>query len=203
MGHIDKMTVGIVLYNPDYERLKASLDAIAQQFTSVILYNNGGCNVDLIYDNKPDNMELVLLGDGVNRGIAAGLNAILKEALAENNEWVITLDQDSVIPGNMREEYQKWTSNDRTAIICPQCIDKRRKYMHIKETPRMEKVQMCITSGSCMNIKIWKRLGGVDEWLFIDLVDNDYCKRVVLSGYEIIRLNNVILMETLCLAQKA
>ena len=65
--------------------------------------------------------------------------------------------------------------------------------MNVVNTPSVEKIQMCITSGSCTNVKIWKQLGGFDDWLFIDLVDNDYCKRVVLSGYEILKLNNVIL----------
>lgn len=51
----------------------------------------------------------------------------------------------------------------------------------------------CITSASCTNIEIWDKLGGFDEFLFIDFVDNEYCKRLVLNGYKILRCNNIII----------
>src|SRR5699024_6976157 len=51
----------------------------------------------------------------------------------------------------------------------------------------------CITSASCTSIKAWEKIGGFDDWLFIDLVDNEFCKRLVASGYKILRLNHLVL----------
>lgn len=187
------ITVGIVLYKPNYERLSESLNAIVKQFDTVILYNNGGCDLDRISNIKPNGLNIITLGNGINIGISAALNSIMGEAMNQKYSWVITLDQDSVIPNNMKNEYEKLTSKNNIGIICPQCIDLRRKYMKIVDNPVEEKISMCITSGSCTNCEIWQKIGKFDEWLFIDLVDNDYCKRIILGGYDIIKLNSVIL----------
>ena len=38
-------------------------------------------------------------------------------------------------------------------------------------------------------------MGGFDEFLFIDLVDNDFCKRLKLCHWTILKLHNVILNQ--------
>jgi GT2 family glycosyltransferase len=65
--------------------------------------------------------------------------------------------------------------------------------MEIKKEPAEEYVDFCITSASCTNLNAWKNVGGFDEWLFIDLVDNDFCKRIIVSGYKILRINSLVL----------
>jgi rhamnosyltransferase len=42
-----------------------------------------------------------------------------------------------------------------------------------------------ITSGSLFDLCIWRRLGGFDAGLFLDLVDTDYCLRARRAGHEI------------------
>lgn len=42
---------------------------------------------------------------------------------------------------------------------------------------------------------MWDKLGGFDEFFFIDFVDNEYCKRLVLNGYKILRCNNIIINQ--------
>lgn len=54
-------------------------------------------------------------------------------------------------------------------------------------------VDFCITSASCTLIEAWEECGKFDEWMFIDLVDNDFCKRIILSGYKILKLNRWVL----------
>lgn len=65
--------------------------------------------------------------------------------------------------------------------------------MEIKKEPVEEFIDFCITSASCTNLAVWKEVGGFDERLFIDLVDNEFCKRLIVSGYKILRLNNLVL----------
>ena len=43
-----------------------------------------------------------------------------------------------------------------------------------------------ITSGSLVNAIDYQALGGVDESLFIDYVDHDFCLRAVIAGFHII-----------------
>lgn len=187
-----KIIAGIVLYKPDFNRLNKNICMLLKQVKNIILFNNDAEISKLkIPSNKKDNV--IILGKGENLGIAYALNKIMQQAKKMNCNWVVTLDQDSVVPNNLIDEYSKYLNRSDIAIICPQAIDKRRKYEKIITNPTEEYVDMCITSGSCTNVKVWEQVGKFDTWLFIDLVDNDFCKRVRLSGYKILKLNNVIL----------
>lgn len=188
-----KVAVGIVLFHPDYERLKQCIFKIQSQIECLILFNNGTMDDELISLCNDCEGKIIVLGNGKNIGIAAALNAIMEFAYNNSYEWVLTLDQDSIIPDNLIKIFSQYMIEDDVAIICSQNIDFRRKYMKPIMEPKSENVTMCDTSGSCVRLSIWKELNGFDDWLFIDLVDNDYCKRVILSGYRIVRVNKVIL----------
>ena len=54
-----------------------------------------------------------------------------------------------------------------------------------------------ITSGSSLNLEIFKKIGVFDEQLFIDNVDHEYCFRAIVKGYEIAKLNNILLNHSL------
>ncbi len=187
------IAVGIVLYCPDYGRLKESLIRLSLQVETMILYNNWA-NIKAINEMVSEwKSTVIIVGDGENRGIATALNKIMEKANELNYKWVITLDQDSIVPDNMLPAFLSEIKRENVAIICSQNIDRRRKYMKPVMNPQYEYVKMCDTSGSCTNLQIWKELGGFDEWLFIDLVDNDYCKRVDIKGYKILRINTVVM----------
>lgn len=46
-------------------------------------------------------------------------------------------------------------------------------------------------SANIINLDVWKELGGFDESLFIDQVDNDFSIRLTTAGFKIIRFNNI------------
>ena len=119
----------------------------------------------------------------------------MDEAKKDGFNWVVTMDQDSVLPKGIYNAYKEHISDENVAIICPQVIDKRRIYMVPVKCPEKEYINFCITSGSCTSINVWNKVGRFDEWLFIDLVDNEFCKRVVFSGYKILRLNNYVMNQ--------
>ena len=191
--HKEIIAAGIVLFQPDLDRLKENIYNLSQQLSTVIFYNNGAENVDINAWAKNSDMSIVVIGDGINNGIAHALNGIMEKADELGFEWVLTLDQDSIVPSNMISTFEEITKQDDVAIICPQNIDSRRKYMKAVKEPKIESVKMCDTSGSCTRLSVWKEIGKFDDWLFIDLVDNDYCKRVDLKGYRIIRDNSVVM----------
>ena len=187
------VAAGIVLFKPNFDRLFISLKNISVQISTVILYNNGA-DIGKIEEFKENcSCNIIIVGDGKNNGIASALNGIMRTAEELGIEWVLTLDQDSIVPTNLYSVFFRLMKNKNVAIVCSQNIDSRRKYMKPVLEPKVEKVRMCDTSGSCTNVSIWRELGGFDDWLFIDLVDNDFCKRVVLKGYRILRANEVIM----------
>lgn len=186
-----KIAAGIVLFNPDKERFEQCLTIIQDQVDLVILYDNVG-NYE---QNLPkDNSRILYITDHCNKGLAYALNRIMNEAKQLGFEWIITMDQDTILPQNLVAEYQKYMSIPNVAILAPQVVDRRRKYLEIEHCDdEIRDIDFCITSASCTNLKIWENLGRFDEWLFIDFIDNDYCKRVKLNGFRILQLTNMVI----------
>lgn len=118
----------------------------------------------------------------------------MEQAKADGYKWLITMDQDSLIPDEMVHGFEESIrTHENIGIICPQVIDRRRTYLQAEDNEAEEYVNFCITSASCTSIEAWEKCGKFDEWMFIDLVDNDFCKRITLSGYKILKLNKWIL----------
>ncbi len=187
-----KTAAGIVTYNPDIQRLKANIDAITNQVYIVYCFDNGSDNINEIrrlldaYDN------VQLIGNEKNRGIAEGLNQILKVARTMHIEWLLTLDQDSVCPDGMISEMLSHSGGDNIIAICPLIVDRRRP---VKERPKEsnEYVDFCITSGCLVNMALSEKIGDFDAWLFIGQVDDEFCHRITLNGLRILRINKLVL----------
>lgn len=191
---MDKIVAGIVLFNPDENRFSKCLAALMKQIDEVIIFDNSNSLNDKTksiiqsYKNR-----IYYLTEGNNTGIAHALNRIMEYADSKGFDWVMTMDQDTIVPLNIIENYKKYMSyEDNIGIICPQIIDKRRPYLKVRYNPSLEHVDMAITSASCTNVNAWKRIGKFDEWLFIDMVDNDFSMRLVCSNFKILQINKVI-----------
>lgn len=184
---MDKIVAGVVLFNPG-ERTLNCLSSLHRQVERIYVFDN---SVDQIEIQLPDN--IVYLSEGKNKGIAYALNKIMERAKTDGYRWVLTMDQDSILPDGMVRDFSRYLSRPKIGIVCPQVIDKRRKYMETKHGDDEEYVKKCITSSSCTSIDIWEKIGKFDEWLFIDLVDDEFCKRMTVSGYKILKLNKWVL----------
>lgn len=187
-----QIAAGIVLFNPeDIYRTKEAIKSVLKQVNKIYIFDNS--TKGQIYQ-FPYNV--IYLTEKENKGIAYALNRIMEFAKKDGYEWVITMDQDSILPDNTVTLYEHYIElHKQIGIICPQVIDSRRAYMEVKKELNAEYVDFCITSASCTNIKIWEQIGKFDEWLFIDLIDNDFCKRLVVSGYKILKLNELVLNQ--------
>lgn len=185
-----KIAAGIVLFNPeDINRVLQCINSIKKQVKQIYIFDNSDINIDFSIPK-----DIIYMSEKLNKGIAYALNRIMERAKKDGYEWVITMDQDSIVPDNMIFDFQNYMFNDENiAIVCPQVIDKRRTYVDIKIEGSEEYINMCITSASFTSIRAWEKVGKFDEWLFIDLVDNEFCKRLIASGYKILRLNRWVL----------
>ncbi len=204
----------IITYNPDVERLTENLKAISCQTDKVVIVDNGSednsflerlsfvYNADVITNDK-------------NKGIAYALNQGMKYAYENGYEWAITLDEDSVCPDNIissarkliDEKLRKYNSLSVTCLPGCKLEDIAMIVPLIKETASGElcelgtavddeayqEVKKCITSAAITNVRIWKKLRGFDNKLFIDYVDYDYAVRCIINDYKIVRMNNVCL----------
>lgn len=192
------VSAGIVLFNPDIKRLKENIDAVIVQCTHLYLVDNGSGNVDEVKGllNQYNQSKISILWNRENQGIAKALNQLTSAAQKEGFDWILTLDQDSVVPSNIVGEFEKYINNSSVGILCPIICD-RNKDEEIKINEDCTEIDECITSGSLLNIKAWSEIGGFDERMFIDGVDFDICYRLRQRGYKIYCIHSVVLLHEL------
>ena len=163
----NEIAVGIVLYQPDMTRLKQCIVNLEKQVDKIYVFDNSEKKINLTDER------IVYMTEGENKGISYALNRIIEKAQIDGFEWVVTMDQDSIIPDGMIDGFKKCiTSHSGLGIICPQVIDKRRVYSVAEKNKEEVYIDFCITSASCTSVEAWEKCGKFDEWLFIDLVDN-------------------------------
>lgn len=193
-----KVCAGIVTYNPNPELFIQCLNSIKKQVEKVYIFDNGSTNENFL-NNLVENLEYVsVIYNGKNSGIAKALNELCKIAEKEGFGWIVTMDQDSICADDMVKKLYDYTDNLKYGIIAPS-VEFKSDGKLIHETKNMsnevEEIRACITSGSLTQIAAWKKIGGFDEWMFIDHVDNEFCTHLYIEGYFIIRVNSALLYQ--------
>lgn len=186
---------GIVVYNPDIDRLRLNIQATIQQVDCLIIYQNSLFDLSLIEEYK----KVVLLNNGVNKGIGTALNCIMAYAKKQEAEWCLLLDQDSVISVGYVDNLEKHSSLERAGIITPFVVDEHEQNTTVimSDNNNTSIIDMCITSGSYNNISIWESIGGFREEFFIDYIDWEYCARLRNAGYRVYKIDSLIIHHEL------
>lgn len=191
-----KILAGIVLYNPEMERLIQNVSAVKKQVNYIILVDNASENIEEIRQYVMSTGEIFLIENSNNLGIAYALNQIMKYSYDHFYDWVLTLDQDSVCQNNLITEYIQHVGTDKVAMFTPLIKDRNfDSELDIKSDT--DYVDKCITSASLCKVDAWKKVGGYDEWMFIDYVDFDFCAKLIIAGYKILRVNTTVLLHEL------
>lgn len=188
---------GIVLYNPSIERLESNIKAIKSQVEKVFLVDNGSINgseINKLLESYP-NIEVRY--NRRNEGIAYALNEIFEFAQNNSYKYVLTLDQDSIVACTLIEEYSKYLCDIRPFQMLTCRIEDRNFVLQESNSHEVEIVNSAITSGSLVSVESWNLLGGFDDSMFIDFVDNDFCYRLCKAGGEIRKINSTYIIHEL------
>ena len=184
------IVIGIVSYNPNINSLLKEINELNNKF---IIVDNNSNNIEKIETKLQNYKNIKLIKNEENEGIAKALNQILNEANKLKSKYLLTLDQDSFLSkDNLNRMVSYYEDNKEITIICPIIIDLNRKKQK-KYSGKIEFIKRCITSGSLMNLELCNKIGYFDEKMFIDYVDFDYCKRLEILGYKLLRVNNALL----------
>lgn len=185
----------IVLYYPNLNDIKRMIDLLKLDGIGIV-----------IVENTPDvvNSSLTKLAEsnrGVfyfplkeNKGIAfaqnRGIDYVRSEKLATH---IFLLDQDTLIESGMIKkmcfEYQRIEScGINIAALAPTLINKETKIVYKKKVLKdgddyfiTDKVS---SSGSLINVNTFNRVGNLENELFIDLVDSEWCWRAKKYNYQ-------------------
>lgn len=189
------IVAGITLFNPNMEILEKNIAAIVNQVDGLVCVDNGSKNLDEVQQKVLSKFPTVVLQkNSENLGIATALNQMFLFAKSVNADCVLTLDQDSICPDNIIEEFKKYLDTPDIGSLCPNIMDRNyesKDFVQVEEETTY--VNGCITSASLTPVKAWEAVGGFLEELFIDFVDHDFCAKLVEHGYKILRVNKVVL----------
>ncbi len=129
----------------------------------------------------------------MNLGIATALNQGMDWAKAHGFQWVLTLDQDTLVHENLMvaltEIYQRCGTKADIALIGSGYDNANvgaPDQMVRTDTPgTWREVTVNITSGSLISLRVYTIVGRFREDFFIDCVDQEFCLRARALGYRI------------------
>lgn len=199
-----------ITYNPEMDILRNQLVSLSKQVGKVIVVDNQSDNIADIecLVNEIKCIELIKLP--TNSGIAAAQNEGIILAQKSGQESVVLFDHDSEVPPGFikglldsRDELTKsgfkvgaigpiYSDADSGEVYPVAKFKSSSKYSGFKleriylnnEAPFSE-VYLLIASGCLISIDTLEDVGNMDESLFIDNVDLEWCYRVRSKGYKV------------------
>jgi len=184
----------VVLYNPTADNIE-NLKKIASISDKMLLIDNSEAITVL---TGCDEMNFEYIKNDENIGLSKALNLGIRKCLNNADCTHIALfDQDSVPDKNMfvRLMIELDKSDETVVAASPQILDvKNKNGQNVKET---EIVDVVITSGSFYPKQALKKVGLMDETLFIDYIDYEWCLRAKSKGYKIVRVNGAHLYHNM------
>lgn len=213
----DRLIVAIVVtYQPDLETLERLLGALVPQVASVVMVDNGS-SIDLTGFSKQNNLTVAeVLCMGENRGIAAAQNAGIQWARDRGAEFVLLMDQDSIPNPEMVSQllvtYDGLVAKEiRVAAVGPRYRDNDNgtlspfvrvgflgfKLLECLDGSSHVEADFLISSGALLPLSAIDAIGQMDESLFIDHVDTEWCFRAKAHGFRLFGVCDALMNHTL------
>jgi rhamnosyltransferase len=184
----------IILYHPDVKRVEQNLRVLSRLNWTIVLVDNSPEPHDF---NAVPHHQYLHLAD--NPGIATAQNKGLEQLQNNHVELALLLDQDSLLDESwlikMPKQFTKAQQQlGRVAALGPQIIcefDGKPVRPKVQKAAKIcdefEVVKQIIASGMLIDMGLLQDIGLMDESLFIDGVDHEWCWRANAKGYCIVR----------------
>ncbi|HMR82372.1 MAG TPA: glycosyltransferase [Niabella sp.] len=192
---MEKVFGVVILFNPQ-ENVNRNISSYLSFVDKLLVIDNSEPPAKINLGELEEKDKVVLIAEGVNKGIAIRLNEAAKYAFSEGASWLLTMDQDSFFnESNLvlyQEYFHQYKNKDNVALFGVEFEQPSGAIGN--ETVETYNI---ITSGSLVNLEVYKNIGEFDEALFIDDVDVEYCIRANLNGYKTLKFKNVYLHHSL------
>ena len=214
----------VVTFEPNYERLALVLEAVAGQVDSLLVVDNSvSVQGQKLCETACESTRKFLLGESADKtptivrqladnniGLSAAYNLAVERAGSEDADYLLLLDQDSVVSSDMVQALRRGIRRGESLAaefgmrgapmtVGPRYTDElsgrrsvvlrtgRWSVQRVADTESDSETQlvpteMLISSGSLIPLSAFKTLGLLDASLFIDHIDTDWCLRVRASG---------------------
>lgn len=206
------ITAIAIAFFPNRQIITKTIKSICKQVDKLLIIDNtpNGSNVFKNYTllDRKNNIELITLNENV--GIAKAQNIGIKRALESKAEFILLSDQDTFYPDNyitkMLEAYSKIANKEKIAAIAPDFAElnrggERQGFMlfdsifskRIFPQSGCHEITQVIASGEIIPSEMFNYIGFMNEELFIDWVDFEWCWRARAKGYKIVGCADVII----------
>lgn len=196
----------VVTYFPD-AGVADRLAALLEQVPHVVIVDNGSDAASLGHITAfSDHDGVTLIANAVNRGIATALNQGMTCLCDNGCDWVLTVDQDSLIANGFIAAQLATLGADPAPQGVAMIGAERRddgarqvghRWLRPKKVPPFfervpcheitgDGVTLVITSGTLLSVAAYQHLGPFRDDFFIDLVDFEYCLRARGAGLRIL-----------------
>ncbi len=208
----------VVCYRYSYAELAILLQTLIPSVGHVILVdNNEPADAVGLPDLQAACPAVEVIAHGQNLGLSRALNAGIRRALDRDFAWILLFDQDSrpeptMLPALMAQRDAARRSAVPVAALGPAICDARMRTplpfirfsggRVVKDYPLPGgtgsiETDMLITSGCLIDAAVLRRHGLMDERLFIDNIDLEWCFRVRAAGYRLLGVPAAILAHQL------
>lgn len=189
----------VVTFHPSNENIE-NLRSIRQQVGRMIVIDNRSTDEErLSLRNKCSECDIHLVENSENLGIGAALNIGVRWAVGQQCQWVVLFDQDSKPPDGfmtgMLSALLQHPESGRVAIMVPSYWNKQLGLAMGAFYDKPGELEVAMTSGSIIPVRVFEQNGFFDEKLFIDCVDYDYCLKVRRNGWIIAEFPALVLMH--------
>ncbi len=183
----------IIIYYPA-KSLQLLIDELLLQGSHVLLVVNGSNET---YNALSIDQDKVIENfNSSNQGISKAINIAISYFMSKDFDYLFTFDQDSLIPNNYLNSmidsynYGKLTTPELvslgSSIVDIKIKDISSFEFHYQINPFDFKiVSYVITSGSIFSKDSFNKVGFMNEKLFIDYVDIEWCERAINKGCKV------------------
>lgn len=173
-------------YRPDdtvIERARAHV----RQLDKLIVVDDGSPDSSVLNQLVGAEFEVVRLSQ--NSGIAAALNAGISLALEQGAEFILNLDQDSMLDDDYMERclatFAGAAAATRLGLVLTDSVNHQPSIPPMYSPEGFGLVEEGIQSGMVITAECLRDVGLMDERLFIDCVDIEFCLRARDHGWKI------------------
>lgn len=200
---VNKITAIIITYNPEVDLLIQQFNSLINQVDQIIYVDN---NSSVKFKDQLISDKIKFICNNENVGLGKAQNQGIELAFNEGASHVILFDQDSIADKNLvqqllKTEKEYLVHNNKVALIGPAIYNNfhnpptigkvvKKLDWKIKQRPLANaviEVEYCIASGSLISKEAFINVGRINEDLFIDALDLEWCLRAKSKGYKILQ----------------
>lgn len=196
-----------VTYNPDISCLQKQFDSLKEQLDSCVIVDNGSGNITKIEELvRLFEFEFIKLEN--NLGLAYAQNLGIESAISQGADHILLLDQDSILSPDFINAISDVYREYNVGVLGPSFFDPHTDEFYwgtnyigpfIKRVPVQDitDVTYVIASGSYFSSEVYKKVGKMEDELFVDYIDVEWALRAKKLGYRVAMTNRASMAHTI------